>query len=139
MGCCEWLDDSRHKHRLLHDFPCFYALQETDNWTISAMDVPGHVVYGRDLGKTATLCPRQVCQFRRSWVSHARCTAILVGAMMIFSVSLPYSGYDEEDHFATLEAVRDIVGEGKKLGAVDINIELKLEPGDEDLDDGIDW
>ena len=48
--CCEWLDDLRHKHRLLHDFSCFYALQETDNWTISAMDVPGHIVYGRDLG-----------------------------------------------------------------------------------------
>ena len=141
--CCEWLDDLQHKQRLLHDFPCFYALQETDNWTISAMDVPGHIVYGRE----AILCPRQVCQFRRSWVSHERCTAILVGAMMILSVYLPHSGFDEEDYFATLEAVRDIMGEGKKLGAVDffiggdINIELKLEPGDEDLQglDGIDW
>ena len=61
--------------------------------------------------------------------------------MMILSVYLPHSGYDEEDYFATLEAV------GKKLGAVDffiggdINIELKLEPGDEDLQglNGIDW
>ena len=43
--------------------------------------------------------------------------------------------------------MRKIRGEGKKLGAVDffiggdINIELKLEPGDEDLHglDGIDW
>ena len=34
----------------LHDFPCFYALQETDNWTISQMNVPGHIVYGRDFG-----------------------------------------------------------------------------------------
>ena len=66
---------------------------------------------------------------------------------MILSVYLSHSGYDEEDYFATLEAVRDITGEGKKLGAVDffiggdINIELKLEPGDEDLQglDGIDW
>ena len=63
------------------------------------------------------------------------------------SVYLPHSGYDEEDYFATLEAVWDIMGEGKKLGAVDffiggdINIELKLEPGDEDHQrlDGIDW
>ena len=105
------------------------------------------IVYGRDLGKTAILCPRQVCQFRRSWVSHERCMAILVGAMMILSVYLPHSGYDEEDYFATLEAVRNLVDEGKKLGAVDIfiggdlNIELKLELGDEDLQglDGIDW
>ena len=66
--------------------------------------------------------------------------------MMILSVYLPHSGY-EEDYFATLEDVRDIMGEGKKQGAVDffiggdINIELKLEPGDEDLQglDGIDW
>ena len=72
---------------------------------------------------------------------------ILVGAMMILSVYLPHSGFDEEDHFATLEAVRNIMDEEKKLGAVDffiggdINIELKLEPGDEDLQglDGIDW
>ena len=39
------MDDFRHKHRLLLYCPCFYALQETDNWTISAMDVPGHIVY----------------------------------------------------------------------------------------------
>ena len=106
-------------------------------------------MYGRDLvkKKTAILCPRQVSQFRRSWVSHARCTAIFVGAMMILSIYLPHSGHDEEDHIANLEAVRDIMGEGKKLGAVDffiggdINIELKLELGDEDLQglDGTDW
>ena len=59
--------------------------------------------------------------------------------MMILSVYLPHSGYVEEDYFATLEAVRNIMDEGKKLGAVDfftggdLNIELKLEPGDEDL------
>ena len=85
------LYDLRHKHRLLHDFPCFYDLQETGNWTISTLDVPGHIVYGGDLGKTAILCPRQVCQFRRSSVSHARCTAILVGAMMTLSFYLPHS------------------------------------------------
>ena len=137
----------QHKHRLLHDFPYFYALQETDNSMISAMDVPGHIVYGRDLGRTAILCPRQVCQFRQSWVSHERCTAILLGAMTILSVYLPHSGFDEDDYFATLETVRNIMDEGKKLGAVDffiggdINIELKLQLGDEDLQglDGIDW
>ena len=28
-------------------------------------EVGNHMVYGRDHGKTATLCPRQVSQFRR--------------------------------------------------------------------------
>ena len=137
----------RHKHRFLNDFSCFCALQETDNLTISAMGVPGHIVYGRDLGKTAILCPRQVSKFRRSWISHERFTAILVGSTMILSVYMPHSGRDEEEHITTLEAVRDIMGEGKNMGAVDffiggdINIELKLEPDHEDLQglDGIDW
>ena len=43
---------------------------------------------------------------------------ILVGAMMILSVYLPHSGFDEEDYFATLEAVRNIMDEEKKLGAL---------------------
>ena len=145
--CCEWLDDLRHKHRFVNDFPCVYALQETDNWTISAMDVPGHIENGRDLGKTAILCLRQVSQFRRSWISHERFTAILVGSTMILSVYMPHSGCDEEEYIATLEAVRDVMGEGKHLGAMDffiggdINVELKLEPDHEHLQglDGIDW
>ena len=103
-----------------------YALQKTDNLAISAMDVPGHIV---------------------SLVNHERCTAILVGAMMILSVYLPHSGFDEEDYFAMHEAVRNVMDEGKKLEAVDffiggdINVELKLSPGDEDLQglDGIQW
>ena len=98
-------------------FRVFYALQETDNWTISAMYVPGHIVYGRDLGKTAILCPRQVCQFHRSWVSHARCTALLVGAMMILSVYLPHSGYDEEDHIATPRGSEGHHGRGEDAGS----------------------
>ena len=49
------------------------------------------------------------------------CTAIIVGAMMILSVCLPHSGYDEDDYFGTLEAVRSIMDEGKKLGAVDFS------------------
>ena len=54
-----------------------------------------------------------------------------------FRVCSTISLANEEDYFATLEAVRNIMDEGKKLGAVDsfiggdINIELKLEPGDE--------
>ena len=67
--------------------------------------------------------------------------------MMIWFVYVTHSGFDEEDCFATLEAVRNIMDDGKKLGAVvfficgDINIDLKLELGDEDLQevDGIDW
>ena len=61
------------------------------------MEVPGHIVYGRDLGTTAILCPRQVCQLRRSWISHERFTAILVGSAMILSVYMPHSGRDEEE------------------------------------------
>ena len=70
--CCEWLDGLRHKHRMLHDFPCFYALQEADPWTTSAMNVPGYIVYGTDHGRTAILCPREVNHFRRSWVDNER-------------------------------------------------------------------
>ena len=69
------------------------------------MDVPGHIVYGRDLGKTVIFVSCQVCQFRRSWVSLEK-----LGAVDFF------------------------------IGG-DINFELKLELGDEDLQglDGIDW
>ena len=76
--CCEWLDDLRHKHHILHDFPGFYALQATDNWTTFAINVPGYFVCIRDHGRTATLCPREVNDFRRLWADHERCTAILV-------------------------------------------------------------
>ena len=99
------------------------------------------------LGKTAILCPRQVSHFRRSCISHERVTAILVGSMMILSVYMPHSGCDEEDYIKTLEVVRDIMSEGKTMGAADfliggdLNIELKLETDHEDLLglDGIDW
>ena len=40
---------------------------------------------------------------------------------VLLSVYQAHSGYDEDDYFATLEAVRDIMGEGKKLGAVDFH------------------
>ena len=106
------------------------------------MHVPGHIVYGRDLGNAAILCPRQVKHFRRSWVSHDRITAILVGSAMIMSVYMPHSGYDEEEYSATLDAVRHSLMEGKNLGAEvffiggDINIALIL---DDDHEDSIDW
>ena len=61
--CCEWLDDLKHKHHMLHEFSCFYALQETDNWTTFAMNVPGYIVYGTDHGRTAILCPQEVNHF----------------------------------------------------------------------------
>ena len=77
--CCERLDDLRHKHHILHELPCFYAVQETDNWTTSAMNVRGHIVYGTGHGRTVILYPREVRHFRRSWVDNDRCTAFLVG------------------------------------------------------------
>ena len=110
------------------------------------MSVPGHIVYGRDLGETAILCLRQVSHFRRSWIRHERVTAILFGFMMILSVYMPHSGCDEDDYITTLELVRDIMGQGKKMGAVDfiggdINIEPRLSTDHEDLQglEGIDW
>ena len=42
--CCDCLDDLRHKHHILHELLCFYSLQETDNWTTSAMNVPGYTL-----------------------------------------------------------------------------------------------
>ena len=113
--CCEWLDDLRHKRRFLLDVPCFYALQETDNWTTSAMNVLGYTACGRDLCERAILCRRQVSHFRRSWVNHQRCTANLVGCSMLLSVRMP-----------TVDTMRKTTG---------------LETPGEDFQghDGIDW
>ena len=92
------VDDLRHKHHILHNYHCFYALHETDNWTTSAMNVHGHVVYGNDHGRTAILCPREVNHFRRSWTDHERCTVIMLGSAMLLSVCMPHSGRDEADY-----------------------------------------
>ena len=66
------------------------------------MNVPGFIVYGRDHGGTAILCQREVNHFRRSWVDHERCTAILVRSSMLLSVYMP-QWLDEEDYIETLE------------------------------------
>ena len=105
--CCEWLGDLRHRHHILHDLRCFYALQETDHWTTSAMNVPGYIVYGTDHGRTAILCPREVDHFRRSWVDNGRCTAILLGSTMLLSVHMPHRGRDEVDYIEGLLSWRE--------------------------------
>ena len=103
------------------------------------MNLPGYTVYGRDHGRTAILRPREVNHFRRSWVDHDRCTAILVGSSMLLSVYMPHSGCDEEDYTEALETVRIIVTDGRKAGTVDFyiggdkNIVLKLDNADEGL------
>ena len=108
----------------------FNALQETGNWTTSAMSVPRYIVCGRDHGGTATWCSREVSHFHRSWVDHERCTAILVESSMLLSVCMPHSGRDEEDYIEPLGAAKNITAEGEKTGAVDfyiggdINIEI---------------
>ena len=56
---------------------CFFALQETDNWATSSMNVPGYVVCGVDHGRTAMLCPREVDHFRRLWVENGRCFGVV--------------------------------------------------------------
>ena len=99
----------------LHDYPCFFALQETVKWNTSAMNI----VYGNDHGRTAILCPWEVDHFRRAWVDKERCTAIMVGSTLLLSVYMPHSGRDEEDYIEALETVRATLTEGKTAGAVD--------------------
>ena len=112
------LDDLRHKHHILNDFPCLHALQETDNWTTSAMNVPGFFnVSDSDYGRTAILRPREVNHFRRSWADRERCTAIMVGSTMLLSV-MRHSGRDRLDYIEALETVRVTLTEGRKAGAV---------------------
>ena len=41
------------RHRL-----CVFALQETDNWKVREIDVPGYVCYGWDEGRTAIFVPQ---------------------------------------------------------------------------------
>ena len=141
--CCECLDDLRNKHRILHEYSCFYALQETDNWTTSAMSVLGYIVCGSDHGKTAILWLWEVNHFRRSWVDHERCTAIMFGSLMLLSVNMPHSGRDEEDYIEASETVRASLTEGAVdffIGG-DLNIEFRLDTADDDLHglDSIDW
>ena len=93
------------------------------------------------------LCPREVNHFRRSWVDHERCTAIMVGSTMLLSVKMPHSGRVEEDHVEAFEMVSTTLIEGRNADAVDffiggdINIELKLGNAGKDLQDldSIEW
>ena len=115
----------------------FLDLQETDNWKVTVMEVDNHMFHGCDHGKTAIMCPRQVSQFRRSWVGHERCKAILVVSLMILSVHMPHGGCVVEDYTEKLEVVKIIMEEGREMVAKyfiggDINIELKLEEVSED-------
>ena len=110
------------------------------------MNVPGYTVYGDHHGKRAILCPREVNHFRRSWVDHERCTAIMVGSTMLLSVNMPHSGH-EEDCIKALETVRDTLTKSRAAGATDffiggdLNIKFGLDNANEDLHglDSIDW
>ena len=73
--------------------------------------VPGHVCYGWDDGSTAMLCASQLCQIRHSCENVERCTAVLTGFMMVFSVCMPHGGYDEEDYTTDSEVVKIIMDE----------------------------
>ena len=132
------MDDVPHRHALLRNYACVFALQEIENWKVSEMNVHGFECSGWDAGRTAILCPIQLCQVRRSWESHERCTAVLIGSMMVLSVSMPHGGYDEEEYITELEFVKIIMEEVKRMGVKDfliggdLNIELKLEPGEQD-------
>ena len=90
---CEGLvDDLQHCHSFLRQSPCLFALQETDDWTVSEISAPGYVCYGWCDGRTAILCPSQLCQIRHLWENHERCKAALVASMMELSVCMPYGG-----------------------------------------------
>ena len=103
------------------------------------MNVPGYIVEGSDHGETAILCPREVNHFRRSWVDHERCTAIMVGSTLLLSVSMPHSGRDEEDYIEALETVRATLTEGRETEATDffiggdLNIEFRLDTASENF------
>ena len=110
------------------------------------MNVPGNIVYSRDHGNTAILCPPKFNSFRRSYVDNERPTAIMVGPTMLLSVYMPHSGRDEDDYIEALETVRATLTEGRKASAVDffvggdINIELKLGSAGEDHSlDSTEW
>ena len=50
---------------LLRGRECLFALQETENWEASEMDVPGCVCAAVEtLGRRVILC--QICQLRRA-------------------------------------------------------------------------
>ena len=70
-----------------------------------------------DMLHTVEIMPWQALHFRRSWVGHDMCAAILAGPSMLLPVYMPHGGHDEEDYIATLEAVRRIMNEGKKMGS----------------------
>ena len=73
----------QHSHLFLKQCPCVFALEETDNWRVTEMKVTGYVCYGWDDGRAAILC--QVC---RSWECHERCTAILIGCLIVLFVCM---------------------------------------------------
>ena len=78
------------------------------------MNVPGYIVHGRDRGRTAILCPREVNHFRRSWIDQERRTRIL-GSSMSLSVYMPYSSRDEKDCIEPLETVRNVMTEEGRM------------------------
>ena len=100
--CCGLVDDLQ-----LVVFFMPLVFQETDNWHVTGMEV---------LGNTAILCPGLVCQVRRSWDRHERCTAVLIASMVILPVDMPHGGYDELNSIVELEVVKIIIEEGKRMG-----------------------
>ena len=87
-----WKSGGRGRWRLATLSPVFTALslcvcslRETENRKVTEMKVPGSVCHGWDDGRTATLCPRQIRQARRTSECHERCTAVLIACLMTLS------------------------------------------------------
>ena len=109
------------EHHILHELPCFYVIQETDNWTTSAMNVPGYIVYGTDHGRTEPFCAHgRSTIFVRHGLT-VRDAPPFWGSTMLLSVYMPHSGRDEVDHIEALEAAGATLVEGKRMGAVDFS------------------
>ena len=110
------MNDFQHNHFFLRYFPC---VSNTRNRQLDcdrdAVCLVAYRVYGCDHGKTTILCPRLVCQIRRSWVGHERCTAILIASMRILSVHI-YRGYDEKNFIGELETVKIIMEKSPEDG-----------------------
>ena len=68
------------------------------------MNVTGYIVV-MTMGEQPFCAREKVKHFRRSWVDSDRCTAIMVGTMMLLSENMPHSGRDEEDYIEALETV----------------------------------
>ena len=102
-----------------------------------------YIVHGCHHGgiSIAILSPREVNDFRRSWVDHERWTAILLGSSMLPSVFFAAQCSDEEDYIETQETVRNIMANCQNDEGCRFRYRWRYQFPDEDLQvlDSIVW